>query len=90
MKRSTLINPLIFVAAGLSLLNLFACNSNENKEDVRVPYTVPDSLMKTLVIDTVKVTNITYAIKFNGAVDFNTDKVINIFPLISGTLQAIG
>ncbi|MGN8071106.1 efflux RND transporter periplasmic adaptor subunit [Mucilaginibacter sp. SG564] len=89
MKRSTPINPLIFAAAVMLLLNLFACNPNENKEQVRVPYTVPDSLMKTLVIDTVKITNITYAIKFNGAVDFNTDKVVNLFPLISGTLQDI-
>ncbi|WP_183558911.1 efflux RND transporter periplasmic adaptor subunit [Mucilaginibacter sp. SP1R1] len=86
MKRSTPIHQLILAVV---LLNLFACKSNENNEDVRVPYTVPDSLMKTLVIDTVKISNLTYAIKFNGAVDFNTDKMINIFPLISGTVQDV-
>jgi cobalt-zinc-cadmium efflux system membrane fusion protein len=57
--------------------------------DARTPYVVPDSLMKTLTVDTVKVSDITDAIKFNGLVDFNTDKVVNIFPLVSGNVQGI-
>jgi len=33
--------------------------------------------------------NITNSIKFNGIIDFNTDKVANIFPLVTGNVQNI-
>jgi cobalt-zinc-cadmium efflux system membrane fusion protein len=45
--------------------------------------------MKTLKIDTVKMTKLTHAIKFTGMVDFDPDKVVTIFPLISGNIQGI-
>ena len=69
--------------------NLFSCTSDDPGSDVRQPYVVPDSLLHTLVIDTVKTSGITYAIKFNGIVDYNTDKIANIFPLVSGNVQDI-
>jgi len=76
------------LAACCLLFNLVSCKSKE-KEDVRQKYVIPDSLMSKLAIDTVKTGNLTYSIKFNGIVDFNTDKVANIFPLISGNIQNI-
>lgn len=76
-------------AAAAVLLGLFSCHRQDNTEDQRQPYVIPDSLMRTIAIDTVKVSKIKYAIKFNGAVDFNQDKVINIFPLVSGTVQNV-
>jgi cobalt-zinc-cadmium efflux system membrane fusion protein len=78
-----------WMAATSLLISLNACHSNDNIVTIRQPYTLSDSLRKTLEIDTVKVRNITYAIKFNGVVDFNTDKVSNIFPLVSGIVQDI-
>jgi RND family efflux transporter MFP subunit len=73
------------------LLYLSSCGSKETaaNEDNRTAYEIPDSLLKTLVIDTVKMSNLTNSIKFNGVVDFNTDKVANIFPLVSGNVQDI-
>ena len=71
------------------MLNLFSCGSKEQSNDVREAYVVPDSLMRTLAIDTVTTSSVTNALKFNGIVDFNTDKVINIFPLVSGNVQDI-
>jgi len=70
------------------LFNLVSCKSNQ-AEDVRQAYVVPDSLFRTLSIDTVKTSQITNAIKFNGMVDFNTDKVVNVFPLVSGNMMNI-
>jgi cobalt-zinc-cadmium efflux system membrane fusion protein len=70
------------------LFNLASCKSDQ-AEEVRQAYVVPDSLFHTLVIDTVKTSQVTDAIKFNGMVDFNTDKVVNVFPLISGNLQEV-
>jgi cobalt-zinc-cadmium efflux system membrane fusion protein len=63
--------------------------SGEKNEDTRVPYRIPDSLMKTILIDTVKIENVTEAVKFNGIVDYNTDKVANIYPMISGVVQDV-
>ncbi|GAC1313973.1 MAG: hypothetical protein NVSMB24_38030 [Mucilaginibacter sp.] len=71
------------------LCSLIACNSNQS-EDVRQPYIVPDSLFRMLAIDTVKTSQITDAIKFNGMVDFNTDRVVNVFPLVSGNVTDAG
>ncbi len=73
----------------LILFNLFSCHSNEQNSEVRKPYVIPDSLFQKLAVDTVKISKISYAIKFNGIVDYNTDKVANIFPLVSGNIQDI-
>lgn len=55
----------------------------------REQYILPDSLRKILVTDTVKISPLTNSIRFNGVVDFNTDKVASIFPLVSGNVQGI-
>ncbi|MBC7629459.1 MAG: efflux RND transporter periplasmic adaptor subunit [Ferruginibacter sp.] len=69
---------------------LFSCTSKENSPAIkREQYIIPDSLMKILVMDTVKVSTLTNSIRFNGVIDFNTDKVAGIFPLVSGNVQDI-
>lgn len=79
----------LMILSGL-LFNLFSCKSDDtSNESQRENYEIPDSLLKTLIIDTAKTTNLTNSIKFTGVVDFNTDKVANIFPLISGVAQDI-
>lgn len=89
MKKRTIKHSLYTLTACFIIANVVSCKSNENNDDARQPYVIPDSLMRTLVIDTVKTSNITDAIKFNGIVDFNTDKVINVFPLVSGNVSDI-
>src|SRR5476651_705883 len=82
-------NSISTLTASFMLINLFSCKSNVEKSEERAPYVIPDSLLQKLTVDTVKTTNITYAIKFNGIVDYNTDKVANIFPLVSGNIQNV-
>lgn len=82
-------NSISTITASFILFNLFSCKSNEQNSEVRAPYVIPDSLLPTLAVDTAKTSNITYAIKFNGIVDYNTDKVANIFPLVSGNIQDV-
>ncbi len=90
MKKSIVKNSIKIVALCFALTNLFSCKSNENQTtDVRTPYVVPDSLMKTLSIDTVKTSDITDALKFNGTVDYNTNNLVSVFPLVSGNVQNI-
>ena len=80
----------LIVLSGL-LFNICSCKSGEtsSNESQRDHYEIADSLLKTLIIDTVKTSDLTNSIKFTGVVDFNTDKVANIFPLISGVVQNI-
>lgn len=74
-----------------SIWALASCSPKDSTTDneERAPYEIPAPVMKSLVIDTVKMANITSSIKFNGIVDFNTDKVANIFPLVSGNVQDV-
>jgi len=88
MKKRIIKNSIKTLTAGYILFNLGSCKSNQ-AEDVRQAYVVPDSLFQTLTIDTVKTSNITESVKFNGIVDFNTDKVVNVFPLVSGNVAGI-
>jgi cobalt-zinc-cadmium efflux system membrane fusion protein len=88
MKKQLYKSSLTIVSITCLLLNLVSCK-NEQESEVRAPYVIPDSLMHTLAIDTAKTSNISYAIKFNGIVDYNTDKVANIFPLVSGNIQGV-
>ena len=88
MKRSTIKMSLVKLTTCYLVLSLAACGEKQ-QEEVRQPYIVPDSLMNTLKIDTVKTSNLSYSTKFNGMVDFNTDKVVNVFPLITGNVQDV-
>jgi cobalt-zinc-cadmium efflux system membrane fusion protein len=46
-------------------------------------------MLKDTVIDTVSMSTVTNSAKFNAIIDFNTDRVANIFPLISGNVQDV-
>jgi len=80
-------NTLIILIAMGTTLSFFSCKPKVDNAEERVKYVVPDSVMKTLKIDTVKTSSLTYSIKFNGIVDFNPDKVANIFPLVTGNVS---
>lgn len=79
----------MYVPAAFSLLLLSACTSHKENTDERQPYVIPDSLARTLKVDTATTSNVTDALKFNGMVDFDADKVANIYPLVSGTASGI-
>jgi cobalt-zinc-cadmium efflux system membrane fusion protein len=89
MKYLIAKNRLNALIACCLAVSLFSCNSKEKNSDIRQAYVIPDSIMRTLVVDTVKTSRVIYAIKFNGMVDFNTDKVVNVFPLITGNVQGV-
>ena len=79
----------IFIGGSVIFLSSCGSKNTAATDDNRGAYVIPDSLLKTLLIDTVKMSNLTNSLKFNGVVDFNTDKVANIFPLISGNVQDV-
>lgn len=90
-NRNTL-SQLVFISVILiCALFFFSCGSKKTDEaaDTRPAYFIPDSLMKTMAIDTVQYSALTASIKFNGVVDVNPDKVVNVFPLVSGNVQGL-
>ncbi len=79
---------LAVVASGI-LFSSCTSNNSAPTDDNRGAYQIPDSLLNTLTIATVNMSKITNSIKFNGVVDFNPDKVVNVFPLITGNVQNV-
>ncbi len=65
------------------------CGGNTMQTEVKEKYVIPDSLLRTLVIDTVKSCPLVDALKLTGIVDFDQDKQVNIFSLVSGNVQDI-
>lgn len=69
---------------------LAACGSGHDKKaEERAGYVIPDSLMKVLKLDTVKMTPVIDAITLTGMVDFNQDNQVSIFPPVSGVVQNV-
>jgi len=52
-------------------------------------YVLPDSLLKTISIDSVGYSKVVNAITLTGKVDFNEDNVSKIYPMVSGNIQDI-
>jgi cobalt-zinc-cadmium efflux system membrane fusion protein len=67
-----------------------SCNGEKKQaaEESR-KYVIPDTLMRTLDLDTVKTIPLVNSITFTGMVDFNQDNQVNIFPLVSGNATDI-
>ena len=66
-----------------------SCKDAPVKEDEKKGYVLPDSLLKTIVIDTVTNSRILNTLTLTGKVDFNEDNVIRIYPTISGQVSDI-
>ena len=76
----------LFLSAALFLLS---CGENNKQPEEKVKYVIPDSLLHTLKIDTVTNCPLVNVIRLTGMVDFNQDKQVNIYSLVSGSVQDI-
>ena len=77
------------VALFTSLLGLYSCSDKPVAEEEKKGYVLPDSLLKTIEIDTVSNSRILNTLTLTGKVDFNEDNVIRIYPTISGQVSDI-
>jgi cobalt-zinc-cadmium efflux system membrane fusion protein len=89
MQKVSIVSYKWFMLFFAAPLLFAACSTETKKTDDRAKYIIPDSLMKTLQIDTVKTCQFVDAITLTSSVDFNQDKQVNIFPLVSGNVQDI-
>jgi cobalt-zinc-cadmium efflux system membrane fusion protein len=91
MKNRFLQPPTAFFALFLLLCMALQSCGGEKKQSVEQTrkYIIPDSLLRTLTIDTVQKTPLINSIKFTGMVDFNQDNQVNIFPIVSGNVNDV-
>jgi cobalt-zinc-cadmium efflux system membrane fusion protein len=66
-----------------------ACNDKSPVEESKKGYVLPDSLLKTIEIDSVVNSRVMNTLTLTGKVDFNEDNVIKLFPIISGQVSDI-
>jgi cobalt-zinc-cadmium efflux system membrane fusion protein len=74
---------LLFLAGAVS------CKNTTVQEEAKKGYVLPDSLLKTIEIDTVNSSRVMNTLTLTGKVDFNEDNVIKLFPTISGQVSNI-
>jgi membrane fusion protein, heavy metal efflux system len=80
----------IFTAVILmSAIGFTSCKSKPDPEEEKKGYVLPDSLLRTITIDTVKDSRVLNTLTLTGKVDFNEDNVIKIFPVVSGQVSDI-
>jgi cobalt-zinc-cadmium efflux system membrane fusion protein len=85
-----LLQGISLLVFGLSLVTIPGCKKEaEQVSEDRKHYIIPDSLLKAISIDSVRMGLMVNSVDLTGQVDFNQDKVINIFPMISGIIQDI-
>src|SRR5665213_2852508 len=88
-KNMRSLNKFLLLALTVFSASLFSCNSKEPAGDEKQGYVLPDSLLKTLEIDTVSTSKVLNTLTLTGKVDFNEDQVIKIYPAISGSASDI-
>jgi cobalt-zinc-cadmium efflux system membrane fusion protein len=87
-KNRHILFLIIFLVSGSVIFS--SCNSDaEKKPEEKAKYSIPDSILKTLKIDTVQKCQLVNSITLTGQVDFNQDNVRKIFPMISGNISNI-
>jgi cobalt-zinc-cadmium efflux system membrane fusion protein len=57
--------------------------------DTKQNFTLSDSMARLITIDTVKQEEVQSELKLTGKISFNEEKVIKIYPLVSGTVQDV-
>jgi cobalt-zinc-cadmium efflux system membrane fusion protein len=71
----------------LAALALAGCQKNELKEDKPEAFRLSDTMMKQLVLDTVRLRPVQDELTFSGQVISNGDKTAKVFPLVGGVVE---
>ena len=67
---------------------LIGCHSKDDKETNKVSakFCIPDSLLKQVTIDTVSFKSVIQEFNLIGKVTYDQDKVVKLFPMVSGNV----
>ena len=65
---------------------VFSCNSQKTVVEERPKFVLPDSVYRTMVLDTIATCALENSLTLTGKVTFNDEKVAKIFPMVSGNI----
>ena len=81
-----IINILIFVAIGIAFQS---CSSSKENETNDKKFSLTENMLKSIKLDTARFEDVQNELKLTGKISFDDEKVIKIFPLISGTVSEV-
>ncbi|HEY4155102.1 MAG TPA: efflux RND transporter periplasmic adaptor subunit, partial [Puia sp.] len=70
-------------------LTISSCSEKAAATDTKEGYVLPDSLLKTIEIDTVSTAKVLNSLTLTGKVDFDEDRILKIYPVVSGQVSRI-
>jgi cobalt-zinc-cadmium efflux system membrane fusion protein len=75
----------------VTLSILLGCNSNKSKEtnNVTSKFCIPDSLISQIELDTVSIRPLVQEFNLIGKVTYDQDKVVKLYPLVSGNVLEV-
>ena len=74
---------------GCAIISCSCTNTAANKDDQKQKFVIPDSLLHTLQIDSVRSCPVVNALTLTGKVTFDEDKVARIYPMVSGNISNV-
>ncbi|GGA88104.1 efflux RND transporter periplasmic adaptor subunit [Puia dinghuensis] len=82
--------PFLILLSAAAVLFFSSCETQAKKPaGDKDKYIIPDTIMKSLTIDTVSVSQLVNAITLTGKVGTNDDRVVPVYSLVSGIVQDI-
>lgn len=84
MSTNRIFFPLLLATS----IAIFSCK-DQAKEASRQKFTISDSLLKTLEIDSIRSCPLVNSLTLTGKVAFDEEKVNRIFPLVSGIITGV-
>jgi cobalt-zinc-cadmium efflux system membrane fusion protein len=82
-------NSFLFLLLAAFIFLLPSCETKDKKPAEDKKYIIPDTVMRTLKIDTVSISQLVNAITLTGKVGANDDNVIPVYSMVSGNLQDV-
>lgn len=78
-----------FIYTTILLILIFGCHSKNIEGKKEENFKITDSLLKTLVIDTVKAPNNKVSLNFSGYISVNEEEQSVIYPMVSGIVNQV-
>lgn len=88
LKKMTRISNSLILLFFTSIL-FFSCKPNHSQIEEKQKFVISDSLLKTLQIDSITMCPLINTITLTGKVSFNEDKIVRIFPMVSGNITNV-
>ncbi|AFD09385.1 efflux RND transporter periplasmic adaptor subunit [Solitalea canadensis] len=79
----------VLIGSGMMILLFVGCSNDQPKAIKEEKFIVTDTLLSSLLIDTVKSSNSTSEITLTGKIVPDEDKMVKIYPMVSGLVQDV-